>query len=201
MHVPGRVCIWTALREDLLNGCGTSADNWGEGGFPSGRRWSLLTWVLGTLAWSDCPFLVMSQSYGQTVIELLTWLSVKLLPVPGCTGSRLQSCKPAHRHGLRSVPASIVWHGVGIYCCMVCCLMCLCLTAGRGWTHAGRCLYKPTQALSVRYGGFEIFGIRHYTNVAWRHTGTASYPLERQALIGHLSSKRYPTFKPAPSRL
>ena len=38
-----------ALREDLLHGCGRSADNWGEGGFPSGRRWPLLTWVLGTL--------------------------------------------------------------------------------------------------------------------------------------------------------
>ena len=36
--------------------------NWGEGGFPSGRRWSLFTWVLGTLAWADCPFFVMSQS-------------------------------------------------------------------------------------------------------------------------------------------
>ena len=29
----------------------------GEGGFPSGRRWFLPDLVLGTLAWSDCPFL------------------------------------------------------------------------------------------------------------------------------------------------
>ena len=28
---------------------------------PNAWRWSLLTWVLGTPAWSDCPFFVISQ--------------------------------------------------------------------------------------------------------------------------------------------
>ena len=50
--------------------------------------------------------------------------------------------------GLQSLLASIAWHG-GIYGCLVCCLLCLCLTAGRGWMHGGQCMYEATPAMCL----------------------------------------------------
>ena len=35
---------------------------------------------------------------------------------------------------------------VRMYRCLVCCLLYMCLTMGRGWTHGGRCLYEPPLA-------------------------------------------------------